>query len=113
MTVPTFDEVTNGIASQGVNALKAVLMESWDALTPEERAECTHLMTTLVKARLYELIGRDVSDYLPVLNAAFDNWKVVGKQVVANAFKSVATQLFGFAGAFAGSAVLTVIKGIV
>src|SRR4051812_6651007 len=100
MSAPSLDDVVNGVSSTGITALREVLGESWDQLSTQERADCLHLLTTLTKARLYEIVGRDVSDFLPILNAAFANWKVVGKQVVANAIKNVATTMFGFAGAF-------------
>lgn len=109
--MPTFDDVTNGFTSQGIDALKLALGEAWDALTPSERLDATHLLATLVKARILQVVGHDVSIYLPALNAAFAQWKVVGKQVVADAVRSVATTMFGFAGAFAGSALSAVIKG--
>lgn len=113
MNTPSFDEIVNGVSSTGIDALKKVLGESWNSLSDKERADCLHLLVTLTKARLYEIVGKDTSDYLPILNAAFLNWKVVGKQVVGDAIKSVATQMFGFAGAFAGSAIGALIKGAV
>lgn len=111
MSAPSFDEVANGMSSQGIEALKKILGQSWEAMTPDERAACEHFLLTLVKARFYEMVGRDVSDFMFVLDAALLQWKATGKQVVADALKSVATEMFGFAGAFAGSAIAVLIKG--
>lgn len=112
MNAPTFDEAVSGLQSTGIAALKATLAESWNALTPQERDDAGHLLATFVKARLYEIAGHDVSDYLPALEAALLNWKVVGKQVVSDGIRKVAAEGFGLAGAFAGGALSTLIKGM-
>lgn len=113
MSTPTFDDVVTGVSSQGIEALKLVLKDSWEAMTAQERSDCLQFLVVLTRARLYEIIGRDVSHFMPVLDAALVNWKALGKQVVADAIKNVAAQMFGFAGAFAGSALLALIKGAV
>lgn len=113
MTTPTFDDVASGLASTGMAALQDTLKSSWASYSEDERRSMAKLMGTLVKARLYEAMGRSVDDFLPVLNVALENWKVVGKQVVNSAIHDVFTKMFGFAGAFAGSALTALIKGFI
>ncbi len=109
----TFDQVLNGLGSKAVDALRTTLKDSWDSFTFEERSACTKLMWTLSKVHLLELAGDDVSDYKTTLEAAFLQWKAVGKQVVVDGIKKVAQEVFGLAGTFAGGALAAFIKGVV
>lgn len=107
----SFDDVLAGLGSKAVDALKVTLADSWASLTDEERAAATKLLVSLARAHLLALAGQDTSGELAVLEAAFLQWKVVGKQVVIDGVKTAATTVFGLAGAFAGSALAGAIKG--
>lgn len=106
----SFDAVLGGLGNKAVETLKATMSDAWGSLTDDEKAQCEHLLFSLAKAHLLELAGQDVSDVLPVLEAALAQWKVVGKQVAISALKSAATEVLGYAGAFAGSAVAAALK---
>lgn len=108
-----FDDVLSGLGNKSVDVLKLTLKESWDSFTPDERLDCTRLMFTLAKVHLYELAGYDVSEYKDILEAAFLQWKVVGKQVIVDGVQKAATQVFGLAGAFAGGLLASFIKAAV
>ena len=107
---PSFDQVTAGVSNGMLEALKKLLDATWGSLTSDERAACVHLLETIVRARFYELLGRDVSAQLRTLNVAFEQWEALGKAVMVDGIRNVATEAFGFAGAFAGSAVAAVLK---
>lgn len=109
----TMDAVVSGFGNKAIEALRLTLGEAWDSLTPEERTSCTHLMLTLAKAHLYEIAGYDVSNYIGTLKVAFQQWQVVGKQVIVDGVRSVAKEMFGLGGSFAGGALAAFIKAAV
>ena len=106
------EAISGAVGSQALQALKDVLAATWNELSQDERASCLYLLKTMVKVRLKELLGFDVSDHLPILQAAFDQWKVVGKQVVVDGIQKVAAAGFGLAGTFAGSALAAFVKTV-
>lgn len=112
MSATNLDDVVKGIASTGLSSLKTNLGKAWDSLTDQERKDCERLLATLGKARLEELAGKDVSSYLPVLEAAFLQWKAVGSMELAQAFKATAQEVLGYVGAIAGSLLATFVKGV-
>jgi hypothetical protein len=105
-----FDTVVSGLGSKAVDTLKLTLGNTWNALSEDERTACTKLLMSLARAHLLEIAGQDVSHFLPTLEAAFLQWKVVGQQIVLDGLKSAATDVFGYAGAFAGSALAAAVK---
>lgn len=113
MSSPTFDAVLGGLGNKTVEALKLTLAASWDSFTDEEKVGAEKLMFSLAKAHLLELAGYDVSEPLRILDAAFAQWKVVGKQVVIDGARKVAGEVFGYAGAFAGGLVSAFVKSVV
>lgn len=112
MADATFDAVVGGFSDQGIAALQRAMADAWSALSTQEKLDCTKLLVTLVRYHLLDVIGQPVQAELAICKVAFEQWSVVGKQVVADAVKGVLTEMFGLAGAFAGSALGTFIKGL-
>ena len=110
MSTPSFDAVLGGLGNAAVSTLKASMSDAWDALTDDEKKSAETLLFSLAKARLYEIAGYDVSGYLPTLEAAFLQWKVVGKQVALDGIRQAATEAFGLGGAFVAGAVQQIVK---
>ena len=113
MNAPSFDAVLGGLGNSAVSALRLTLADSWDSLTDQEKKDAEQLLFALAKARLFEIAGYDVSDHLPILEAAFLQWKVVGKQIVLDGIKQAATTALGLGGAFVGGAVAQLVKSAI
>lgn len=105
-----FNALLKQVSTKAVDSLKSNLGKAWDSLTEEEKKDSERLLATLGKARLEEMAGKDVSDYLPTLEAGFLQWKALGTGEVANALRSVAKDVVSIGGSLFGSVLSAVIK---
>lgn len=96
-------DVARGIAGKGLESLKTNLGKAWDSLTTEERASCEALLVSIAEARLQELAGEDVSDFLPTLEAAYLQWKAIAKAELVHALTEVGKAILSIGGLFLGS----------
>jgi hypothetical protein len=106
------DQIVDGYGNKAVDVLKKTMAGAWDALSDEDKAAVKKLAFTMAKAHILETAGYDVSDYIGTLNSAMLQWKFVGQQVTINAFRTAAHEVFGVAGAFAGSALAAFVKSV-
>src|SRR3990167_11164994 len=95
-THPTsFDDVLKGISDKSVQSLKDKLGDLWESFTVQEREGLARLLTKVGQARLEELAGKDVSDFLPVLDAALLQYQAAGQVVTAQAVTAVVQEVVG------------------
>lgn len=107
----SLDDVVDGIARHGLEQVKTQLGKAWDSLTNDERKDCERLLQKIAMAKMLEIGGADVSEYLPILEAALLQWKALASLEFRAALVAAVKEVLSFAGTFTASAVRTLVMG--